>query len=194
VKPIHLNLAARPYRDTRPFTIAVIVASTVIAAMTYLNAVTFLRYRFETRTTTAKIASLQAQTQQEQQRGAAVNERLKRIDVDLLATQTQFANAQLAERAFSWSELLDRLEHVLPNDVRIYGVSPKFSKNGLIHLTLSCDTKTGQGMVNTINRVNADPHFANAFPTSESKVGDTGAYHFELGIDYKPSMPRVVTE
>lgn len=192
MKPIHLNLAARPYRDTRPFTIAVVVASTVIAAMTYLNAVTFLRYRFDTRTTTAKVASLQAQTQQEQQRAASVNERLKRIDVALLASQTQFANAQLAERAFSWSELLDRLEHVLPNDVRIGGVSPRFDKNGLIHLSLSCDTKTGQGMIDTINHFNADSHFANAFPASESKV-DAG-YKFVVGVDYKPSMPRAVAQ
>lgn len=193
MKPIHLNLASRPYRDTRPFTIVVVIAATIIAAMTYLNAVTFLRYRYETRTTTAKIASTQAQTQQEERRAALANDRLKRINVTLLATQTQFANAQLAERAFSWSELLDRLEHVLPSDVRIGGVAPQFGKNGLIHLNLLCETKTGQGMVNTINRFNADPHFSHAFPTTESHVGDA-AWKFAVGVDYKPSMARVVTE
>jgi hypothetical protein len=193
VKPIHLNLAARPYRDTRPFTIIAVVASTVIAAMTYLNADTFIRYRHETRATTARIATLEAQTAEEQRRAAAVNDRIKRIDVGLLATQTQFANAQLAERAFSWSELLDRLEHVLPDDVRIGGVAPVFGKDGLIHLNLNCETKTGQGMVNLINRFNSDPHFLNAFPTSEVRVNDN-AYTFVIGVDYKPSMPRAVAE
>jgi hypothetical protein len=193
VKPIHLNLAARPYRDTRPFTIVVVVAATIIAGMTYLNAVTFLRYRYETRTTTAKIASTQAQTQQEQHRAELAVDRLKHVDVTLLATQTEFANAQLAERAFSWSELLDRLEHVLPNDVRIGGVAPQFGKNGLIHLSLACETKTGQGMVNTINRFNSDPHFSHAFPTTESHVGDN-AWKFSVGVDYKPTIARAVTE
>jgi Tfp pilus assembly protein PilN len=192
VKTIHLNLAARPYRDTRPFTIVTVVLAMIIAGMTYINADTFIRYRHETRTTTAKIATLQAQTAEEQRGAAAVVDRVKRIDIDLLATQTQFANAQLAERAFSWSELLDRLERVLPNDVRIGGVAPQFDKNGLVHLALKCETKTGQGMVNTINRFNADPHFTHAFPTSERHVGEN-AYQFDVSVDYKPSMPRVVT-
>lgn len=191
MKPIHLNLAAKPYRDYRAVNVVIAVLATIIAGFVYLNVETYLRYRTETRDTTNRIATLTAQAENEQRRADATQQRIKQIDVKALASQTQFANAQLAERAFSWSELLDRLEHVLPDDVRIDGVSPVFLPNGNIHLNLGCQTKTGNGMVNTINRFNADPHFANAFPTAEERVSDT-EYHFGIGVDYKPALARTL--
>ena len=58
---------------------------------------------------------------------------------------------------------------MLPNDVRLQSVTPSFDKDGLVHLSMTCITKTGEGLTATINRFNADPHFANAFPTSETR-------------------------
>ena len=190
MKPIHLNLAARPHRDYRPYVAAVVVSSLLIAYLTVTNFDTWYRYRSETQTTRAKIETLQRQTEEEQRRADSVNQRLRAFDVKLLATQTQFANARLAERAFSWSELLDRLERVLPNNVRIDSISPSFGKTGLVHLTLLCVAKTGDGLVTTLDRFNRDSHFANAFPANED-LADQG-YRFNLGVDYRPSIARSV--
>lgn len=190
MKPIHLNLAARPHRDYRPYIAAVVVSSLLIAYLTVTNFDTWYRYRNETQTTRAKIETLQRQTEEEQRRADSVNQRLRAFDVKLLATQTQFANARLAERAFSWSELLDRLERVLPNNVRIESIAPSFGKTGLVHLTLLSVAKTGDGLVTTLDRFNRDSHFANAFPANE-ELTDQG-YRFNLGVDYRPSIARSV--
>ena len=190
MKPIHLNLAARPHRDYRPYVAAVVVSSLLIAYLTVTNFDTWYRYRNETQTTRAKIETLQRQTEEEQRRADSVNQRLRAFDMKLLATQTQFANARLAERAFSWSELLDRLERVLPNNVRIESIAPTFGKSGLVHLTLLCVSKTGDGLVTTLDRFNRDSHFANAFPVNEDQA-DLG-YRFNLGVDYRPSIARSV--
>ena len=37
---------------------------------------------------------------------------------------------------------------------------------------------------------NADQHFANAFPTSETQV--LTEYQFTLGVDYRPSIARAI--
>ena len=190
MKPIHLNLASRPFRDYRPV-YAVVVAMALLTAFLALNNVdTFLRYRTETKTTRANIAKLEQQIADEQRQSETLAQRLRGVDLKLLASQTEFANTQLAERAFSWSELLDRLERVLPADVKLQSVAPSFSKDGLVHLSMTCITKTGDGLTATINRFNADPHFANAFPTNQTM--STGEYHIVLGVDYKPSIARRV--
>jgi Tfp pilus assembly protein PilN len=119
-----------------------------------------------------------------------MSQRVRGVNVKGLAEQAQFVNARLAERAFSWSELLDRLERVLPDDVRIESVSPAFAKDGLVHLTLLAVAKNGDGMVRTLDRLNRDLHFANAFPTAEDHV-DAG-YRFGIGVDYKPSIARIM--
>jgi Tfp pilus assembly protein PilN len=190
VKPIHLNLASRPFRDYRPVYAIVVVMALLTAFLALNNVDTFLQYRTETKTTRADIDKLEQQIADEQHKSDTLSQRLKGVDLKLLASQTEFANAQLAERAFSWSELLDRLERVLPADVRLQSVTPSFAKDGLVHLSMTCIAKTGDGLTATINRFNGDPRFANAFPTVQTING--GEYHIALGVDYRPSIARRV--
>jgi Tfp pilus assembly protein PilN len=191
VKPIHLNLAARPFRDYRPVYAVVVLTALLTAFLALNNIDTFLRYRTETKTTRANIAKLEEDISAEQRRAETLSQRLRGVDIKLLASQTEFANSQLAERAFSWSELLDRLERILPPDVRLQSVVPTFGKDGIVHLSMTCQTKTGEGLTNTINRFNGDHQFTNAFPTTETHL-ETGEYRFTLGVDYRPSIARRV--
>jgi Tfp pilus assembly protein PilN len=190
VKPLHLNLAGRPYRDYRPLYAVVVVTSIAIAIMLLNNIETGYRYVRETRTTREKIAQIENQIEAENRRTDDANQRLRGVNIKQLAEQTQFVNARLAERAFSWSELLDRLERVIPDDVRIESISPAFGKTGIVHLTMLGTAKSGDGMTRTIDRFNHDPHFASPFPTSEDRT-DTG-YKFGIGVDYRPSIARSV--
>jgi hypothetical protein len=189
VKPIHLNLAARPYRNYLPVNLVVVAASLLIAFLALYNVDTFIRYRTETVATRAKIAKLEAETAREQRLADEAARRVKTVNVVALQKQTKFVNAQIAERAFSWSELLDRLESVLANNTRITSIQPSFEKtmSGVVHLDLVCEAKSGDALVEMINRFNRDPHFTNPFPRVETAT-PTG-YNFTIGVDYKPSMP-----
>jgi len=190
VKALHLNLASRPYRNERPFIAVVVVSSLLIAFLTLMNFDSWYRYRKNTEKTRADIATLEKKAAAERTRTDAVNQKIRGVDVKLLARQTQFANAQLAQRAFSWSELLDHLERVLPDYVRIETITPSFAPNGLVHLTLQCVARDGDGLVNTLNRLNRNEHFSNPFPTGEDHT-DQG-YRFTIGADYRPSIARIV--
>ena len=190
MKPIHLNLASRPYRDERPFIAVVVVSSLLIAFLTLMNFDAWYRYRNETQSTRAKIAGLEKQAEQERTRTDALNQKLRMVDVKKLALQTQFANAQLAERAFSWSELLDRLERVLPDYVRIEAISPSFDQSGNVHLTMQCVARDSDGLVKTLNQMNRERYFTNPFPDHEDHTAD--GYHFNISVDYRPSFTRVL--
>ncbi|HYM61124.1 MAG TPA: hypothetical protein VEZ11_09555 [Thermoanaerobaculia bacterium] len=189
MKAIHLNLSSRPYRDYRPVYAVIVLMSLLVVILGYYNVDTYLQYRKETKNTRTLIAQLEAQTTEEQQRTQSANDRLRSIDLALLKKQAEFVNSQLAERAFSWSELLDRLEKVLPDDVHIVSIAPSFDKTGQVHLSLVCEAKNGNGMVATIDRMNNDPHFHNPFPSTEENVGN--GFHFGLEAEYHPSVLRV---
>jgi type IV pilus assembly protein PilN len=192
VKPIHLNLATRPFEDKRLFVATVVATGVLIAALAYFNFDTYLRYTSQTQSTRATIAKLDAQTEQEQRRAQVVTQQLRSIDISGLAQQTAFINAQIAERAFSWSELLDNLEDVLADDVRITSIAPSFRPDGIVHLELACEAKTSEGLVNMLNRFNAHPRFSNPFPSVESN--NNGTYHLQYSVDYKPSDLKVVSQ
>ncbi len=190
MRPIHLNLASRPYRDYRAVYAVVVVMSLLTAFLMLNNIDTYYRYVRDTKTTYQKISSLDAQAENERNRAAQAEAQIRGINLVGLDEDTKFINARLAERAFSWSELLDRLEQVLPNDVRIRGIAPSFSKSGMVHLELACETRGVNGMVETVTRFLKDTHFANAFPRSETQNGPN-SYSFAVGVDYKPSIPRI---
>lgn len=185
MKPIHLNLASRPYRDYRPV-YAVVVALSLATAFLMLNNVeTYYRYIHETQATRAKIAQVEQQAAVEKRREDAARQRLAGLDLKYLDEQTRFINAKLAERAFSWSRLLDELESILADDVRLVSVTPDFGEDGDIDLTMDFRTKSSDGMITTINRMNADPQFRDAFPSNETQQ-EGGGFSFALSAKYIP--------
>lgn len=189
MKPLHLNLAARPYRDYKPVYAVVVVASLLVAFLMLNNVETYYRYVSETQETRAKIADLDRRAAVEQQRAQAADAQLRGVNLVALDSETRFINARLAERAFSWSELLDRLEGVMPDDVRIRSIAPSFLKSGLVHLEVYCEGKGADSMIVTLNRFTHDPHFSDPFPHGERMQPPVG-YVFTLGVDYKPSIAR----
>jgi Tfp pilus assembly protein PilN len=191
MRPLHLNLASRPYRDYRPVYAVVIVSALLIAFMMLNNVDTYYKYIHDTKTTRAEIERVDAETQHEQRQTDTLSQRLKTINIRQLADQTQFVNTQLAERAFSWSELLDRLERVIPRDVRIESISPSFEKTGIVRLTMQARAKTGSGMIDTLDSLNHEPQFSHAFPSAEQKNAD-GSYQFGIAVEYRPTIARVV--
>lgn len=190
MKPIHLNLAARPYRDYRPVYATVVVLSLLTAFLMLNNIETYYRYIHETKSTRAKIAQVEEQARLEAERERSARERLQRFDSKRLAQQTEFINAQLAERAFSWSRLLDELESVVPDDVRLVSVTPSFTPDGRIMLNLGFEAKSPDGMIVTINRLNADPQFVDAFPSTETEQ-EGGEFSFNLSAQYRPESNRI---
>lgn len=191
MKPIHLNLASRPYRDYRPVYAAVVVMSLLSAFLMLQNIETYYRYTHETSATRAKIAELEKQHEREKQLEQSAQTRLQSIDLAFLDEQTKFVNTKLSERAFSWSTLLDELESVLADDVRLLNVGPTFTPQG-IALTLSFQAKTGEGMINTINRMHQDPQFVNPFPSNETIDPATGIYSFNLAVGYRPPAATTI--
>jgi len=191
VKPIHLNLASRPYRDYRPVYAVVVVSSLLIAFLMLNNVDTFIHYRQSTGTTRAEIAQREAEADQELRRAQSVDAQLRSLNLSALDKQTRFINYQLAQRAFSWSELLDHLENVLADDVRITSVAPSFGENGIIHLQLNAAAKSSDGMVKTITRFNKEGSFSNPFPSILSST-EKGDFNFTMSVDYRPSAARVI--
>lgn len=188
MKPLHLNLASQPYRDYRPVYAVVVVMSLLIALLMLNNIDTYYRYKTETKSTRAAIANLQKQADQEKARAAAADDQLHSFNLTALGNETHFINARLAERAFSWSELLDRLEDVLPQDVRIINITPSFA-NEYVHLEMSFDAKTPDGMIATITNLQKNKQFVNPFPHNETQ-SEKGGYAFTIGVDFKPTIAR----
>jgi type IV pilus assembly protein PilN len=190
VKTLHLNLASKPFRDYRPVW-AVAAALAVLSGILLINnAQTAYRYFVNTKTTRSEIDRLHSESDGEARRARQLQNDIQRFDKIALNTQTTFINAQIAERAFSWSALLDQLERIVPHDVRLVTLNPSITPEGNTHLTMVCRAKSSNGTVEMIRRLQGDPHFERTLPLSETTLA-MGLHEFRIETDYRPE-PRVV--
>lgn len=191
MRPLHLNLASRPWQNTRPFWITVGVTVAVIVILLVNNVQAAWRYYVETEETRSAISEVQMKTTSERQAARQLQEQIATLDRSDLMRRVDFVNRQIVERAFSWSQLLDHLERVLPDDVRLKSLRPKIEEQGPILLSMNCVAKDQDAYVETIRQMSADPNFENPYPLSE--VSDGGEVIFTLQVTYRPDPKGVVS-
>jgi len=162
----------------------------VSAILLVYNVRTAWQYLVETKETRAEIAAANAETLREQSRTSELQVSLRRFDIEKLTEDTNYVNSHLRERAFSWSELLDDLEAVVPRDVRLLSLNPTIEKTG-IQLSMSASSRRADGMVQLLNNLLQNPHFTRPFPNIEERNED-GTIRFSLKVEYRPDPAGVI--
>jgi Tfp pilus assembly protein PilN len=191
VKALHPNLASRPYRDYRPVWTVVAVLAILSAALLAYNVQTAYQYFATTSDTRAEISALEASIAEERQATRAARGQSARFDSPELRRRAEFVNARIAERAFSWNQLLDDLEAVFPPDVRLVRLSPTVEKTGTVTLNMQCFARNDDGMVDLIQNMFRSPKFVRPFPANQSS-SPTGLHQFSITTQYHPSAPGVI--
>lgn len=127
---LDLNLATRPFRNNTPLWLAYGIGLFAVVALGWWN-------YGDWHEADAEIVSLQEQLDTHESRMARLRQKSAKADADiarhdlpLLRTQTAKANDVIERKAFSWTRLFQRLESVLPNDVRMESIRPLFRVGG----------------------------------------------------------------
>ena len=191
MKALHLNLAARPYRNTAPVYGTIVALAAICAALTLYNAQIAWRFFVSTKETRAEIARVDSQFENEQRATTALENRIKAVNVKALNAESQFINAQIEDRAFSWSRLLDDMESVQPKDVRLLNLNPVVDKKGLTRLSISAIAKNHGAMIGFLRTLLSDPRFEGPFPQGET-VNEDGTISFTLNTGYKTTQSELL--
>jgi len=132
-----LNLARRPFIDTRPVNVAAGVLAVVVAILSFVSVRTVVRYLDGSRKTRDSIVALRDDISRLDEARRAADARIARYDVDEMRAAADDANRLARRRAFSWTRFLDRLEKTLPADARISAINVSSAEGG--------DARTGRG-------------------------------------------------
>ncbi|MEO8218156.1 MAG: hypothetical protein ABI718_13840 [Acidobacteriota bacterium] len=191
VKALHLNLAARPFRNAAPVYGTIVAAAVLCAVLTLYNMQIAWRFFVSTKETRAEIARVDAQTEKEQRATSTLEARVNRVNVKALKAETAFINEQIEARAFSWSRLLDDMESVQPKDVRLINLNPVVDKNGMTRLSISAVAKNHSSMIAFLRTLLSDSRFDGPFPQGET-VNDDGTISFVLNTGYRPKQSELL--
>jgi len=119
-----LNLARRPFTNTRPVTRAAILLWLLGALLLLGNIALFRNYLSSSAEKRAELAHLEMQILKESDLVSRLEAQLANSNLEQQNREVRFLNRRIAERSFSWSQLFDHLSGILPDGVRISRLTP----------------------------------------------------------------------
>jgi Tfp pilus assembly protein PilN len=185
MKPISINLASRPFYNTTLYVVAYSVSAALLLAMTALNLYTFTVDQASWGRLHETRAQLRSEFQALDRTEKAHRRDLERLDLAQVAVQSEFANTAILQRVFSWTLLFNRLEQVLPPEVKVRSLRPKVDKNG-IHFRILGTAKTAEAFTDFEENLLQSPLFADVYPLSERSEPGRPGIEFSLACRYLP--------
>jgi Tfp pilus assembly protein PilN len=184
-----MNFARRPFRNEQPVIIVLVAAFTVALLLLVANVSLYAAFQNETAGTARQIESLERRRDRAVRDAAASQAALDNYKVSSLAQESRALLKLVAERRFSWTGLLARLERTLPADVRLTRLTPRFDDSGETYLDCALVGRTPDAVVRTITALSKDPSFSAVDLRSEAgpEAGTPEGFAFELYLKYRPA-------
>jgi type IV pilus assembly protein PilN len=189
---IRTNLSTRPFYNQRSvFTLLALVALLVVAA-TAFNVSRVLKYsRSDT--------ELATQASRDEARAADLRQQAVRLRASVDPKQVEFASADARQandlidrRTFSWTELFNRFETTLPDEVRIISVRPRADRAHGTVLVIVAIARGVDDVSQFMANLEATGAFRNLRP-AEEHLTEEGDLQSTLEMAYTPSAPPAAT-
>lgn len=189
---LDINLASQKYEDVRWFLSRVRIAGAVMVAFTLLLAVLAWFNYSSTKSSSARIRELQQRiTALQRQRAAAeaVENRPENRDV---TEQKNFWNRQIARKAFSWTQLFNDLQRIMPGRAYVISVAPELTPENRLKLKLTIGGEKHENALELVKKMETSERFRLPVIDSESvqkeaRPGGPHLYKFEIETFYTPA-------
>jgi hypothetical protein len=182
------NFARRPFRDYRPVYVAAGSAFLAGTILLVVNATLYGGFRREVADTREEIAWLEKRQESATATSEQARTALRSYELSELAVESRGLLRLVDERQFSWMTLLARLERVLPMEVRLSHLQPKFQESGVVVIDVALVGRGPESVVRTIAALSRSPYFTGIELKSESrpegKQGVPEGYSFTVSSLY----------
>jgi len=186
LRPLEINLATRPFRNNTLYWAGFGSAALGLAALTVVNLWLFIGFgssmEFHRQDFSAKQRRRDSLLLEERHLGR----KLEKTDFKGLAVQADFANDAIRRRTFSWTELFNRLEEVVPPTVMMLSIRPDIQPEG-ISVIVEGIANDPEGLLQFEENLLLKPVFARIYPGSERREQRARQLHFSLQFDYLAS-------
>ncbi len=200
-----LNLARRPFLNTRPVTRIALLLWLLGAGLAAANVLLFWGYVRGSAGRQAQLGKLAERRAETERAIGRAEDGLKRADLERLNRQVEFLNERIAERRFGWSRLFDRLADVLPPGVRIRSlatvniVPPSRNQRRIVRLAdrfelrIRGSAQSDEALLQLVDALFRHSAFRDPSLAKEARQG-SGEIDFDLGVTYIPGDDDVPAE
>jgi Tfp pilus assembly protein PilN len=186
---IRTNLSTRPFYNERIVRLWLVAIALAALAATAFNVSRVLGYsRSDTRLAT-QASHDEARTADLRQQALRLRASVDPKQVDYAAADARQANELIDRRTFSWTELFNRFETTLPDDVRIASVKPRVDRDHGFMLVINVTARSVDDVNTFIVNLENTGAFMNIRPADE-RTDEAGMLQSSLEAVYLPSAGK----
>ena len=186
---IKTNLSTRPFYNERAVHIALIVLAAIVVAATAFNVSRILRYSSSDTRLATQASRDEARAADLRQQAARLRASVDPKQVELASAGARQANELIDRRTFSWTELLNRFETTLPDEVRITSVRPRVDRDKRILLRVNVVARGVDDVMEFMENLEATGGFQDVSPV-EDHFDEQGQLQTTLEMGYVPAAGK----
>ena len=183
------NLATRPFYNDRLVRLWLIGIAMVVLAVTAFNVSRVMRYSRSDTQLATQASRDEARAADLRRQAAGLRASVDLKQVDFASADARQANDLIDRRTFSWTELFNRFETTLPDEVRITAVRPRVDPKLGIVLIINVVARGVDDVSAFMANLEATGAFANLRP-AEEHFNDQGQLESVLEMAYVPSFGK----
>jgi len=189
---LDINLATRPYEDAREFWSRWGVGVGALALVTLVLFGFALRGWINAGRDRHTIQHLQAQIAERDNERASAQSYLNLPANRSTRDQSQFLNALIQRKSFSWTHVFEDLERVMPPNTHVVSLKPELNDQGqlLLEMKVVGDSRTAN--IDLIHRMESSPHFQGTQLTAEVQAEQSSGVGAEILAIYIPEPNKSV--
>ena len=186
---IRTNLSTRPFYNERAVHAWFMAIALGVAAATVFNVSRIMRYSRSDTELALQASRDEARAADLRQQAARLRATVDPRQIEFASSEARLANDLIDRRTFSWTELFNRFESTLPDDVRITAVRPKVDrKNGNI-LTISVVGRTIDDVDKFMENIEATGAFSRTL-SKEDRINEEGLLEATVETTYMPNAVK----
>jgi type IV pilus assembly protein PilN len=188
---IRTNLSTRPFYNERAVHTWLLALALIVAGFTAFNVERGMRYQ-------RSDVQLVEQASRDEARAADLHRQANKLratvdprQVDVASAAARQANDLIDRRTFSWTELLNRFETTLPDEVRITAIRPKIDRERGILLAINVIARSVEDVNEFMENLEQTGAFSNTNSTSDT-VNEDGQLESQIEAVYRPNNAKPV--
>jgi hypothetical protein len=180
------NLSTRPFYNDRAVKSGLGALAALAIGLTLFNAYEVIRLQAQSSDARQMIAQNEAQAREARDKAQVIRRSIDRDKLAAVQLAANEANALIARRTFSWTELLNQFQATLPPDVRIAGVTPQDDDQGRRLVQISVYSRRVEDLEEFMAALERTGAFSGVLPRTDQPE-DSGQLRSELQAYYSPA-------
>ena len=183
---LRANLSTRPFYNEPGVHLLLGIAGVLVLTLTVFNVFEIVVLSRQQSGLGGHAAAAETRARELRAHAVEVRQALDRKQLETISGEAREANAIIGQRLFSWTELLNRLETTLPEDVRILSMRPGVEPSGAITIQMNIMARRVEDIDRFLKSLEGTGAFTDMLPRDQV-TNEDGLLQASVDGHYVPS-------